>query len=337
MLAYQVRDRVLRTEPEGTKLRFPNDVEVALHFTPASAFGGVAKKGRTVGRQSEATLRWDANTGRQYVFSATPLDPADVAAQSGRYKVRFRANVFTCQTRVDDRNGLQHLIETLAYVLPPLLNVDMLDSVTLDRVGGSVGGTSFPWELSRSLPGNFEVTTTDEQEQRLMGAWERLTSIEDEDRRIVAALQYFYVACRLERVGSSPWEFLPEIVLNLAKVLEALFPPSSEQGTIDAARQGLQQLGYPADEVDRDFIPAIALRNSLDAGHASLAIFDAADLAEVHTDCERAEPTFREMLRRLLAAAESGTVSLEPFGNTEPSKDVLKVLERIRTANERNP
>jgi hypothetical protein len=333
MLAYQVRDRVLRTEPEGIKLTFPNDVEVALYFTPASSFGGVATEGRVVRQHSEATLRWDANTGRQHALGATPLDPVNVAIQSGRYKARFEANAFTCQTRVEDRKELQHLIETLSYLLPPLLNLDLLDSVTLDRVGGTLGGISFSWELARGLPADFEVTTTAEQERRFVDGWERLIKIKDEDRRIVAALQYFYVACRLERVGSSPWEFLPEIVLNLAKILEVLYPPSSERGTIEATRQGLQELGYRPEEIEGNFVPVTALRNSLDVGHASLAIFKAGDLAEVHTYCERAEKAFRELIRRVLAAAENGSLSLALYENTKPSKDVLNVIECIRTTN----
>ena len=54
------------------------------------------------------------------------------------------------------------------------------------------------------------------------------------NRRIIAALKYYYTACRLSRVGNSPWEFMSEIILNFCKVLESLFPASR-----DTVREGL--------------------------------------------------------------------------------------------------
>ena len=61
----------------------------------------------------------------------------------------------------------------------------------------------------------------------------------------------------------SPWEFMSEVLLNFAKVLEVLFPASESQ-TIDAARAGLRELGFAEDEVEKWFVPALALRNHLD-------------------------------------------------------------------------
>jgi hypothetical protein len=44
-------------------------------------------------------------------------------------------------------------------------------------------------------------------------------------RRLVAALFYFHVACRVKREGQIPGEFLAEALLNFHKVLEVLYGP----------------------------------------------------------------------------------------------------------------
>ena len=63
-------------------------------------------------------------------------------------------------------------------------------------------------------------------------------------------------------------EFLPEVVLNLAKVLEVLFPPGGDGRTRDAVRQNLSQLGFSELEIEADYIPAMALRNAAERADA---------------------------------------------------------------------
>ena len=54
---------------------------------------------------------------------------------------------------------------------------------------------------------------------------------------------------------------MPEMILNLSKVLEVLFPPDGAGRTLDAARRGLTALGFSRTEIEGDYIPAMALRN----------------------------------------------------------------------------
>lgn len=45
----------------------------------------------------------------------------------------------------------------------------------------------------------------------------------ESNRRLAAALHYYYVAKRLTEAGNLPQEFMTEIILNYYKVLEILF------------------------------------------------------------------------------------------------------------------
>jgi hypothetical protein len=176
----------------------------------------------------------------------------------------------------------------------------------------------------------FQVTTQEKQEQGFASAWERmglLTSLRR--RRLLAALHYFYVAVRLDRSSSTPGEFMAEVILNLSKVLEVLFPPGGNGKSRDAVRTGLQELGYAAAEIEGLFLPAMALRNEIDVGHVSLALLTRRHLSVIHAYTQCAERAFRELLERTLNAVAAGKWDVEALTDPKPSESVLEIIERL--------
>jgi len=180
----------------------------------------------------------------------------------------------------------------------------------------------------------FLTTTHEQQEESFVRAWIRLDLFDDPPRRrLLAALHYyyFYVATRLDRSAKAPGEFMSEALLNLAKVLEVLFPPDGDGKTRDAARRGLRQLGYSNADIERLFLPAMALRNELDVGHASLALLTRPQLTVIHAYTEVAETAFREMLNRVLNAVVSGKMEIVKGEDSKPSQSVLQLIQRLAT------
>ena len=149
-------------------------------------------------------------------------------------------------------------------------------------------------------------------------------------RRLVAGLHYFHVACRLARVGCTAGEFVSEVVLNLAKSLEVLFPPVRDGHSRDAARSGLKTLGFSDEEIECDFIPAMALRNEIDVGHIELGLFKMVQLKTIHAFTERAESSFREMFERLLGLIESGELDIAPHELGPPRAEAIMLIERLQ-------
>jgi hypothetical protein len=242
-------------------------------------------------------------------------------------------NVLEISSEYSSLEACEEEIQGLYFVLPMLLNVDFADPPIVERVDGAIGGVAFCWELSdwRML---YDITTQDRQEQRLITAWERLPSIAPlENRRILAALHYFHVAVRLNRVGTAPGEFLAEVVLNFSKVLEVLFPPHGGGQTRNAARDGLRKLGFDNDTIEAEFIPAMALRNEIDVGHVDLAIFTREQLTDIHAFCERAESSFRQLLSRVLQGMQSGEWKPPAHEQQQLDRSTLTVLERLATSN----
>lgn len=204
MLTYQLQERSFLLEEGGT-LDFPNRVKVEFMFCPTEAFGKYSGKGRTVTRGSVAKFRYDANTGRSYVESEDLLKPLDVTIEYPTSMIRLKGNRLNVRTYCKTPNELVALIETIYYCLPPLLNLGFAEPPTIKRVKGKVGKTQFCLAHKKQMF-NFEVTTQELQETKVSSAWLTmdLLNTHPAQQRILAALQHFYVACRLYEAGNSP-------------------------------------------------------------------------------------------------------------------------------------
>lgn len=331
MLTYQLRERSFLLEEGGT-LDFPNAVHVEFLFCPTEALGKYSGKGRTVLRGSVAKIRYDANTGRSYVESAQLLKPLNVTIKQPIRTIRLRGNRLHVRTYCETANDLVALIETVYYGLPPILNLNFAESPVIKRVKGKVGNTAFCWAHKRQV-WSFEVTTQETQEEKVNSAWLTMESLgtHPAQRRVLAALQHFYVACRLSEAGNSPSDFMAEVILNYCKTLEVLFPPKGDGKTRDAVRIGLAKLGYSKGEIERDFLPAMALRNEIDIGHAKLSLFNRKQLNILHRYTDEAEVSFRSMLRRLIDKLELDYDLIEADPEGIVDKQTATLIQRLGT------
>jgi len=328
MLTYQVRKRVFRLS-EGGALDFPNPVEISFVFQPLQPFGMVAGGGKTAVRGVPATVHFDANSGKHAIESKQPLQPLAVTIEEPGRRTEIRGNELRVFTHCKALEDLDDLIQSLYFGFPMLLNVEFADPPTVERVSGKVGSTSFRWELPEWKM-EFEITTQELQEEKIASSWRRFDLLSRPgNRRLIAALHYFHVACRLSRVGNSPWEFMAEVILNLSKVLEVLFPPGGDGKTRDAARTALKALNFSEVEIERDFIPAMALRNEIDVSHVSLSLFTLKQLQILHDYTESAEAAFRSMLGRLLDRMQKGHYEVPLCFDLTPSREAVGVIERL--------
>jgi hypothetical protein len=236
----------------------------------------------------------------------------------------------TVSQRLESLRELEDTIQSIYFVLPPLLNVRFADPPYIERVDGEVGSVSFRWELD-GWRLEFGTTTQPEQEGRFAKAWDRLGLLAvPRRRRLVAGLHYFHVACRLAREGCTAGEFIAEVVLNLAKSLEVLFPPRGDGQTREAVRSGLRALGFSDKDIECNFIPAMALRNEIDVGHVELGLFTMDQLRIIHSFTERAEGAFHELFERLLNRIESAEADVAPHELGPPRDGAVAVIERLR-------
>lgn len=329
MLTYQVRPRIYRHD-KGKKFNFPNDVELIFHLQPLQPFGKEPGGGRTAVRAVEAKALFDANTGRHWIKSKNPLKPLEVIIEEPVRRIDMRGNELHMQARFESLSEMDKIVQSLFFAFPILLNIEFADPPFVERVAGTVGDVPFRWELD-GWRMEFETTTQELQEKRIALCWERLGILsQPENRRVIAALHYFHVACRLSRAGNTPWEFMSEVIINLSKVLEVLFPPRNSDGkTLDSARSGLADLKYKSTEIERNFVPAMALRNNIDSAHVDLSIFTRKQLRVLHAYTEVAETAFRELLKRVLVGIETKQYTPAQYGEPSRRRSVEKIIDRI--------
>ena len=329
MFTYQVRPRIYR-HPEGKEISFPNDVELVFHFRPLQPFGKEVGGGRTTVRNVGASTIFNANSGQYWIESKHPLSPLEVIIKEQIRLIKMLGNELHIQARFNSLEEMNEIVLPLFFGFPILLNVEFADPPFVERVDGTVGETTFRWELV-SWRMEVDITTQEKQEERIIQSWERFNVLSNPDnRRIIAALHYFHVACRLCRTGNSPWEFMSEVILNLSKVLEVLFPPNTpDRKTIDAARTGLIELGYSDIEIERNFIPTMAIRNQIDSAHVDLSIFTMEQLKILHAYTAITESTFREMLRRLITKIQAGEYCPVLYGEPSRRQEAEKIIDQI--------
>jgi len=99
----------------------------------------------------------------------------------------------------------------------------------------------------------------------------------------------------------------------------------------DAVRSGLFDLGFTEEEIEKNFLPAMAIRNEIDAGHVQLSMFTQEQLQILHKFTEVAEFEFRSMIRRALKGLGEGKYQPPEIDDLAPRKGALRIIERLST------
>jgi hypothetical protein len=326
MLTYQARKRLLIWQ--GAEPHFPVDGEVKFTLVPPGTFGSGDLPDSTVLEGVHVSLEQERNTGKYVRTEPQRMDPISVSFQAGNVSVQVKGNVVTVKNHFKSLSELSNLTASVHSGLPAVLALRFIDTPIVGTVTGTVGGVDFTWSYGEYV-WPWQKTTKEMQEQNFLESWERLQLIlPGQNARLFAALHYFHIACRLGIVGFTPWEFLGEVLLNLSKVLEALFPPDRGQKPIDAARDGLRNLEYTVDEINKWYVRVMHLRNQLDIGHASLVALDYEQIRPVHEYAANAEVRFRNMLLRVVNAIVAGKLVLKPYQHKR-KKELEKTLDNV--------
>lgn len=332
MFTYQVRERKL-VVPKGNKFEFPNSAELIFTFLPLQPFGGKPSSGRTIFMPGKTKIKLGGPTARYSVKLVKPNKPLKLSLEEPGRRIEMHGNKLHIYEQCESLKYLEARIEKLFFTIPILFSTEFADPPYTERVNGRVGKVPFEWIMAEYKP-HLRLTKIEDQQNSILNSWNRLKILDvPQNRRILAALHYFHVACRLKAAGDSPWEFMSEVIINLCKVLEVLFPPPGDGRTYDSARYGLKMLEYSENEIERDFIPAMALRNNIDSAHVDLSTFPSEQLKIIINFTDTAEDAFQKMLQRLITKTQNGEYSPAPYGEPKTRQAAEKIIERMGNLN----
>jgi hypothetical protein len=300
---------------------FPNQVEIEILFEPSSQFGNVVEKGMTIKQGSKGTAHYDANSGKHWVNSDPPLRPIDSTVEWTNLKLQLKANKITTIAKCNTPKDLDELLVNLHYILPILLNLEFVEPPVARYTKVKIGDALFNWELQEKLT-TFDVTNEEVQEKRVCDSFLRFTELSS--RRLTAAAYHFYVSRRLAEIGSSPFEFMAEIVLNLCKILQVLFGE-----TRDEVRRELLKCGFSKKEIEKQFIPIMILRDEFDVGHVSLTIFKQKELDSLYQFLDKSEENFRKLLIKIFEQTKNNEYFLKADPDLILKGDKLKTMNNL--------
>lgn len=219
MLTYLLHERVFRAK-DNKELIFPNTLIVRAKLSPPTVFGVANEYGRLVVHESKANLIWNANTGRVQGKSEPPLSPLDVTVESPNTNFSLKGDLLTYTCPCEDYDHLLGCLSGLQFVLPAFLNLKFPDPPVIEFIKGTLGDVDFRWEHS-SMAYSFTPLTKEILEEHVAEFTNVLPIISGiKNRRLVAAIYYFYTSSRLLVSGHSQWEFMAECILNLCKALK---------------------------------------------------------------------------------------------------------------------
>jgi len=332
MLTYLLHERVFRAD-ESKKLEFPNTLIVTAKLAPSTVFGAGDEYSRLVVYQSKANLIWNSNTGRVQCKSDPPLSPLEVIVEGPDTKFSLLGDTLNYTCHCKNLEQLAGCLQGLQFVFPAFLNLKFPDPPVVEHIKGKLGKVDFRWEHSGMIY-SFTPQTEEILEKHVAEFINLLPLFSGiRNRRLIAAIYYFYTSSRLLVSGHGQWEFMAECILNLCKALEILFGSQ-----MDSIRIGLAKLEYKEEEVEGDFIPLVILRNVLDVAHPRIAIFPQESLSVLYVYLSNTETRFRTLLEKVIKAVGDGILELEQDGSLELNESEKTKLEKlITTLRNRNP
>jgi hypothetical protein len=323
VFTYQQQPRTLHLE-SGTIPSFPAKAAIELTLAPDRVFGESAGDTGFLLAERDLKATWNGLTGRVVAVQTPPLTP--VAFRATYFDGELILNgssLWTTRELGSLEDGAEEL-ESLRLLVPAILAVFLPRPVVVTAAKIRVGNAVLNSQLRR-MGTPLEYTTQDGFAERLKHSLFALGAVMDgQSDAILAACSYLHVAQRLAQVGASPTEFVPEIILNLAKALEALF------GSRDAMRSSLTTLGYDEAEREGIFVPLLLLRNEMDVGHAKLSSYPPDVIDRVHAFVDDAPLAIKELIVRVINAAIEKRWQARSGDSEVKTVDLVRVLESIR-------
>ncbi len=333
MLTYQLHTRIFRLT-NGVPFVFPNQATLEVKFAPLNAFGVDSGPGKTVVKGHKTDITINVNTGTWQGQSNPPLKPLSLLLNTPNHVFSLQGNNLRIDFLCEGDSELSGTLMAIKWILPTLLNLGFAEPPIVTEVAGSLGESKFRWELK---PAEWNVVLWPKKEELLEDCFAnsitRMPIFQGtQNRRLAAALRYFYVGTRLAVSGESSWEFMAETILNFAKTLEILFATS--KNTKEDVRRELKKIGYTTEEIEEEFVPIMELRR-IDVAHPKIALYEQSDLRILYQYMHHSENTIRKLLNRVVEMLIDGAYQIPQDDLSLGSEDRRHIRKLVEIMNKR--
>ncbi len=326
MFAFPIRLRYAKFDPGQKPPAYPARAECVVELSPEDIFGGRSRgtplviPGETVG------ICWDANKGQSKVETKRWLKTIRFDCVINGYEIHLTGGEISISFDCGSEGHLLHGLKLLSY-LPLYLSLFLAHPIKVDAFYGRIGECTFNCEIASGIF-QFHVTTEERQKELTKLAFDMTfgTPLADISPRLLAAIGYLYTAMLLSSQSPYSSAFLPEIALNLAKVLDVMFTDKR-----DKLRQELKKLGFSKDEIEKKYVPLTLIRNKLDVAHPTLFMPTKEQRSTFDSFVDRALSQVVDLLKRTIEKSAKGEYEIlfyDMAGRDNEQEELIKSMSK---------
>ena len=294
------------------------NLELRLTLYPPDAFGIDCEARTTCQVRQTVGQRFNARSGKTGKITAQLIQALDGQFDlNNGITVKIAGNIITFSAISPNKNEIESLIIHLTNLVPTWLALYLKVPRSLDDICGSVNDTLFGVELTNvTFP--IVATERDQQYESVRHALEQLILPAHCDIRLASALVYFNQALRFRFEDDASVRLFSEIMLNLAKAIESIFP-----GKRDDVREQCKLLDLKTDFVEKRIIPILLVRNKLDVAHVRLHTLDNDEFSILQSFLSKALTAVHELLILVIGSTANGRYSLLPVEPPQTEDDLI--------------
>ncbi|WP_157201969.1 hypothetical protein [Massilia sp. Root335] len=273
-------------------------------------------------------MEYDGRLGRVVAKETGLAPPLEHEVNLSNGFLKIHGNNVEVEITVDNLDHAAASIDWLIRVFSEFLSVELKTYCDLHDINGTIDQK--PFSLIYTPDGmSVSLFNTDpfERFKNIDRAFSLVDPNSPSYMRFVTCSSYFHQALRLMspyQVNFAPDITLPEVLLNLAKCIELLFPSSNR----DDLRKKLLMLGYSKEQIESQLISIIVVRNEIDVGHPLSGLVNQEEITALRVFTQRAIENVQAMLKKTAANIRNNTQFLAPLTNSGASSR-SKLIEKL--------
>lgn len=316
-----------------SSVAWPANLQAELILDPSDFFERkkVQDGVTSVSGNTKFTLHSDR---AKIVIESTGIAPAfEARIDLDEGYIEVHGNKATIYATVMDLDHVGALIDRTKVLFCQFLSIEVGVFCDVRAVVGKISGRDFrvlyPGLAYSILINEF---SPDERWDVVTRAVNLVDSASVSYSRYVTSCLYYQHALRFlspYEVSFPEFTALPEILLNLSKCIELLFPSASR----DELKQKLLKVGYSEEQISSQIISIIILRNEFDVGHVTSGAAAVEDIEILRRFVNRSVQNVRALLKSVAAKIKEDPNFLDPISvgmSGENRRRLAKIEENLR-------
>jgi hypothetical protein len=256
-------------------------------------------------------------------------DPLHERLNFDKGHISIKGSKAILETEVENLGAAAAFIDWSKVMLSQFLSVKLGVFSDMRLIEGAIAGIPFVIS-SPGISYCALVTMADPAERSvLISAAVNMVSVSSPSYpRFVISCFYYQHALRLlspHEVSFPQFTAVPEIMLNLEKCIQSLFPSASR----DALGKKIQELGFSEEQVKSQLLSILMVRNDFDIGHSSSGVSSIEDLSLLREFSNRSVINVRALLLAVAEKIRTNENFLSPLSQ-KMDKQSLKTLGHLK-------